>query len=68
MEILFEDEFIIGVNKPSMVLSQPSFNKDRKPIKDLVEDFRPDLKNNLFLHHRLDFETSGVFLMSRRWL
>ena len=65
MDILFEDDYIIGVNKPPMVLSQPSFNKDRKPIKDLVEDFRPDLKNNLYLHHRLDFETSGVFLMSK---
>jgi 23S rRNA pseudouridine955/2504/2580 synthase len=65
MEILFEDADLIFINKPSMVLSQPSFNKQRTPIKDLLEGERPDLKDRLFLHHRLDFETSGVFLMSK---
>lgn len=65
MQILFEDEFIICVNKPAMVLSQPSFNKDRKPVMQLLEEFRPDLKGKLFMHHRLDYETSGVFLLSK---
>lgn len=65
MQILFEDEFIICVNKPAMMLSQPSFNKDRKPVLETLEDFRPDLKGKLFMHHRLDFETSGVFLLSK---
>ena len=65
MEILFEDEFIICVNKPAMVLSQASFNKDRKPVIQLLEEFRPDLKGKLFMHHRLDYETSGVFLLSK---
>jgi len=65
IEILFEDEFIIGIHKPAMVLSQPSFDKNRRPIKDLLEDQRIDLKNKLYLHHRLDFETSGVFLISK---
>lgn len=65
IDILFEDEFIICVNKPAMVLSQVSFNKERKPIQELVEIQRPDLKKNLYLHHRLDYETSGVFLMSK---
>lgn len=65
MQILFEDDFIISVFKPAMVLSQPSFDKKRIPIKEQFEIFRPDLKNKLFLHHRLDFETSGVFLMSK---
>jgi 23S rRNA pseudouridine955/2504/2580 synthase len=51
-----------------MVLSQPSIrssNNMKLPIKDLVEQQRPNLKGKLFLHHRLDFETSGVFLMSK---
>lgn len=65
MQILFEDEYIICVNKPAMVLSQPSFNKERKPVQLLLEEQRPDLKNKLYLHHRLDFETSGVFLLSK---
>jgi len=65
IDILFEDEFIISVYKPAMVLSQPSFDKKRIPIKEQFEILRPDLKDKLFLHHRLDFETSGVFLMSK---
>ena len=65
IEILFEDDYIILVNKPAMVLSQPSFDKKRIPIKDQLEQQRPDLVNKLYLHHRLDFETSGVFLISK---
>ena len=65
MQILFEDEFIICVNKPAMMLSQPSFNKDRKPVLESLVDIRPDLKGKLYMHHRLDYETSGVFLLSK---
>ncbi|MFN3454853.1 MAG: RluA family pseudouridine synthase [Pseudobdellovibrio sp.] len=65
MQIIFEDNYIICVNKPAMVLSQVSFNKDRKPVQTLLEEVRPDLKGHLYLHHRLDFETSGVFLLSK---
>ncbi len=65
ISILFEDDFIILVDKPAMVLSQPSFDKKRLPIKEQLEKTRPDLVGKLFLHHRLDFETSGVFLMSK---
>lgn len=65
MQILFEDEYIICVNKPAMVLSQPSFNKDRIPVMEQLQKIRPDLQGALYLHHRLDYETSGVFLMSK---
>jgi 23S rRNA-/tRNA-specific pseudouridylate synthase len=54
-----------------MVLSQPSIrdsNHAKMPIKELLEKQRPDLKGKLFLHHRLDYETSGVFLMSKSTL
>lgn len=65
ISVLFEDEFLILVDKPALVLSQPSLDKKRMPIKELLEQGRPDLIGKLFLHHRLDFETSGVFLMSK---
>lgn len=65
MNILYEDDDLISVVKPAMVLSQPSLDKTRRPIKELLEDFRPDLKNKIYLHHRLDYETSGVFLISK---
>jgi len=67
--ILFEDNFLVIVNKPPLMLSQPSFNKDRIPVKEKFELENPrfvtDKAQKLFLHHRLDYETSGVFLMSK---
>ncbi len=68
ISILFEDDYLILVDKPAMVLSQPSIranNNAKWPIKELIEQQRPDLNGKLFLHHRLDYETSGVFLMSK---
>ncbi len=71
ISVLFEDDYLILVDKPAMVLSQPSIrdsNKTKLPIKELLEKQRPDLKGKLYLHHRLDYETSGVFLMSKSTL
>ena len=68
ISVLFEDDYLILVDKPSMVLSQPSIrpsNHAKLPIQALLEQQRPDLKGKLFLHHRLDYETSGVFLLSK---
>ena len=65
IEILFQDEFLVIVNKPPLVLSQPTVDKKRLPIKELFEQENPQFKGKLFLHHRLDYETSGVFLMSQ---
>lgn len=65
MNILFEDEYLVIIDKPAFVLSQVSFDKKRIPAKEQLEELRVDLKNKLFLHHRLDYETSGVFLMSK---
>lgn len=51
------------------MLSQVSFDKNRIPVKEQFEKENPrfieDKSQKLFLHHRLDFETSGVFLMSK---
>ncbi len=65
IEVLFEDEYLVIINKPPMVLSQPTVDKKRLAIKELFEQETPRFKNKLFLHHRLDYETSGVFLMSQ---
>lgn len=63
IETLYEDDHLLIVNKPPMILSQKSLDPKRITIEDLVKAQRPDL--HLFLHHRLDKETSGVFLLSK---
>lgn len=63
LEILYEDKELILVNKPPQLLSQKSVDPKRLTVEDVLKNQRPDLQ--LFLHHRLDKETSGVFLFSK---
>ncbi len=63
LEFLFEDEFLIAVNKPPGLPSQPTVDKKRA---DLFTVLKKQLKSeNVFLHHRLDRDTSGVILLSK---
>lgn len=62
VNILYEDDHIIALNKPAGVLSIP----------DRFEHKKPNLKNELlksydeiFVVHRLDLETSGVILFAK---
>lgn len=63
LEILYEDKELILVNKPPMLLSQKSLDPKRLTVEEVLKNQRTDLQ--LFLHHRLDKETSGVFLFSK---
>jgi len=61
-EILFVDEMIVVVNKPTMLLSVPGRSVDKQD----------SVVSRLALHypgirevHRLDWETSGVMLLAR---
>lgn len=62
IEILFEDEFLLVINKPSGLLSlsgKNALNKDSVHYR-LVQQY-PDIR----LTHRLDFGTSGIMLLAK---
>lgn len=63
LEIIFEDEAIVVINKPYEFLSVPG-----KVIKDSVltrlQALYPDCKGPLLLH-RLDMSTSGILIMAK---
>ena len=62
IEVLFEDEYLLAINKPANVLSIPdSFRQDVSNVFDLMKAKEGDL----FVNHRLDKETSGVLLFSK---
>jgi 23S rRNA pseudouridine1911/1915/1917 synthase len=68
-DILFEDEHMLVVNKPSGVLSQPNNNKD-PDILDIIANMGIKLiggedPNRYGLVHRLDKDTSGVLILSK---
>ena len=57
--ILYEDDFIIAIQKPPFYES----NKSKKSVEYLLRDFKRD--KNIEAIHRLDRETSGVLLFAK---
>jgi len=70
-KIVFEDEHVVVIDKPSGVASVPFDEKDRGTAMDSVRDtWRHENRREraLFVVHRIDKETSGLlaFALSRR--
>jgi len=69
-DILFEDKWLIAVNKPSGLPSQASLNflQDHAygAVLCLLRERKFQTSPQLFLMHRLDMDTSGVLLMSKK--
>lgn len=70
-DVIYEDEQIIAINKPSGLSSQASL----KPLQEhahssvmcyLFEKLKRKTLPTLFLLHRLDVDTSGVLLFSKK--
>lgn len=62
LEILFQDEFLLAINKPSGLSSLPDGYDSSLPyVRSLLE---PEF-GRLWIVHRLDKETSGVLLLAR---
>ena len=62
IKVLFEDEYLLAINKPSGLLSlsgKNPLNKDSVHYR-LVQQY-PDIR----LTHRLDFGTSGIMLLAK---
>ncbi|MCK5649522.1 MAG: RNA pseudouridine synthase, partial [Gammaproteobacteria bacterium] len=57
IEIIYADEFLVVVNKPTLLLSVPGRGEEKKDclITRLAVEFP-----NILTVHRLDWETSGL--------
>lgn len=66
--ILYEDEWLIAVNKPVRLPTQPTLDPARNNLYRMLEAHlrqkRPEAY--LGLHHRLDRDTSGVVLFTKK--
>ena len=69
-DILFEDKWLIAVNKPSGLASQASltFMQDHAygAVMCMLRNRKFQTSPQLFLIHRLDMDTSGVLLMTKK--
>jgi len=67
LDIVFEDEVLLVVNKPAGLLSVPLERKiDAPSVYDQIEDhFRPFGKRRPFVVHRIDQDTSGLVVFAK---
>ncbi|MFT3868265.1 MAG: RluA family pseudouridine synthase [Nibricoccus sp.] len=66
--ILFEDEWLIAIDKPAGLPTQPTLDAARPSVFSEVKKFlqrRDGREPYLALHHRLDRDTTGVLLLSK---
>jgi 23S rRNA pseudouridine1911/1915/1917 synthase len=62
LDILYEDDFLVAVNKPAGILSIPDRFDESKP--SCLQILR-NKYNDIFTVHRIDKETSGVLVFAR---
>jgi 23S rRNA pseudouridine955/2504/2580 synthase/23S rRNA pseudouridine1911/1915/1917 synthase len=61
LDIIFENEFFLAINKPSGLLSVP----DRKQSEVSLKDILIQKYGGIFTVHRLDRDTSGVIVFAK---
>jgi len=66
IEILFEDEFIIVVNKPNNILIHKSYYARNINGDTLLDILFQQKGENYYPVHRLDRKTSGVLILAKR--
>ena len=66
-DILYEDDYIIVVNKPGGLLTIATAKEKEKTLYHYVSNYlkEKNKKNRVFIVHRLDRETSGVVLFAK---
>jgi tRNA pseudouridine32 synthase/23S rRNA pseudouridine746 synthase len=65
LPIIYEDKWLIAVNKPSGLLSVPGrYVENQDSVLSRLRNLLPDSRD-LTAVHRLDWETSGILLLAR---
>lgn len=63
LDIIYQDEWLVAVNKPSGWLVHRSW-LDRHETRIVMQTVRDQLEQHVFTVHRLDKPTSGVLIMA----
>jgi len=71
IEIVYEDDNVIVINKPAGVLSQNAESSESPSVSDFLVKHYPEIKNvgedemRFGVVHRLDKDTSGVMIVAK---
>ena len=67
LDILYEDKFVIVVNKPSNLLTVATDKEKDRTLFSYVYDYlkQKNKSNKVFIVHRLDKDTSGIVILAK---
>ena len=67
LPIIYEDDEIIAIDKPSGLLTIPSDKEKGKTAYRILTDYvqTRDKRNRVFIVHRIDEDTSGVLIFAK---
>ena len=67
LDILYEDKFVIVVNKPSNLLTIATQKEKERTLFSYVYDYlkQKNKNNKVFIVHRLDKDTSGIVIFAK---
>lgn len=70
LEVLYEDEYLLIVNKPSNILIHPDQEDNHHTLVNIVASYYYENKiyRNVRPIHRIDFETSGIVIFAKDFL
>ena len=67
LDILYEDKFLIIINKPSNLLTISTVKEKERTLFHYVYDYlkKKNKRNKVFIVHRLDKDTSGIVMFAK---
>lgn len=67
LDVVYEDELFLIVNKPNGILVHPDTNNNTKTLANIVANYYLNNNYNISVRpiHRLDIETSGLIIFSK---
>ncbi len=67
LDIIYEDKYLIVINKPSHMLTISTENEKEKTLfhKVMLYEKRKNKNNKVFIVHRLDKDTSGLVVFAK---
>ena len=65
MDIIYEDKYLIIVNKPSGIFSISTLKEKEKTMYHEVYEYLRKKNQRVFIVHRLDKDTSGLMLFAK---
>jgi 23S rRNA pseudouridine1911/1915/1917 synthase len=64
-EVIFEDDYLIAVDKRSGLLVVPTPKKEKYTLNSLIDIYLKEKNEKAFACHRLDRDTSGIILYAK---